>query len=134
MGLGPRALHGSHRSRRAPRPAEIELLHLRALKPDEVRALPAWCLRLIILVEARAAPRLRTVEGLWRKSTRTRPGRMTDFIRAEALRPGAEIDAIIRDAPADLVRFQDIAAHVPLPDRPAMSDWLTAFNAGLPAA
>src|SRR3546814_8775807 len=84
MGLGPRALHGSHRSRRAPRPAEIELLHLRAMKPDEVHALPAWCLRLIILVEARAAPRLRTVEGLWRKSTRTRPGRMTDFIRAEA--------------------------------------------------
>lgn len=73
-----------------------------AMKPDEVHALPAWCLRLIILVEARAAPRLRTVEGLWRKSTRTRPGRMTDFIRAEALLPGAEIDAIIRDAPAGL--------------------------------
>jgi hypothetical protein len=26
-----------------------------AMKPDEVRALPAWCLRLIVLVEARAA-------------------------------------------------------------------------------
>lgn len=59
---------------------------------------------------------------------------MTDFIRAEALLPSAEIDPIIRDAPADLVRFQNIAAHVPLPDRPAMSDRLTAFNAGLPAA
>ena len=29
--------------------------------------LPPWCLRLIVLVEARAAPRLQTVEGLWRK-------------------------------------------------------------------
>jgi len=104
------------------------------MKPDEVRALPVWCLRLIVLVEARAAPRLRTVEGLWRRSTRTRPGRMTDFIRAEQLLPPADIDAIIRDAPADLIRFQDVAAHVPLPDRPAMSEWLATFNAGLTEA
>lgn len=102
-----------------------------AMKPDEVRALPAWCLRLIVLVEARAAPRLRTVEGLWRRSTSKRPGRMTDFIRAEELLPPAEIDAIMRDAPADLIRFQDIAAGVPLPERPAMTEWLRTFNAGL---
>lgn len=101
------------------------------MKPDEVRALPAWCLRLIVLVEARAAPRLRTVEGLWRRSTSTRPGRMTDYIRAEELLPAADIDAIIRDAPADLIRFQDVAAHVPLPERPAMAEWLETFNAGL---
>src|SRR3546814_17925245 len=85
------------------------------MKPDEVRALPSWCLRLIVLVEARAAPRLRTVEGLWRRSTRTRPGRMTDFIRAEALLPAADLDAIIHDAPAAHIRFPDVAAHVPLP-------------------
>lgn len=102
-----------------------------AMKPDEVRALPTWCLRLIVLVEARAAPRLRTVEGLWRRSTRTRPGRMTDFIRREELLSAADIDAIIREAPADLIRFQDVAAHVPLPDRPGMAEWLAQFNAGL---
>ena len=102
-----------------------------ARKPDEVRALPSWCLRLIVLVEARAAPRLRTVEGLWRRSTATRPGRMTDFIRAEELLPAADIDAIIRDAPADLIRFQDVAGHVPLPERPTMAEWLDMFNAGL---
>src|SRR3546814_15082021 len=39
-----------------------------AMKPDEVRALPSWCLRLIVLVEARAAPRLRTVEEIGRTS------------------------------------------------------------------
>ncbi|QOT74535.1 hypothetical protein H5V43_21940 (plasmid) [Sphingobium fuliginis] len=105
-----------------------------AMRPDEVRALPTWCLRLIILVEARAAPRLRTVEGLWRKSTRTRPGRMTDFIRAEELLPEAEIEAIARDAPVDLIRFQDVAALVPLPERPTMEDWLNHFNAGLKEA
>jgi hypothetical protein len=105
-----------------------------AMKPDEVRALPAWCLRLIILVEARAAPRLRTVEGLWRRSTRTRPGRMTDFIRAEALLPEAVIDAIIRDAPMSLIRFQDVAAQIPISERPAMSAWLDQFNAAFPEA
>ncbi|MDX3911157.1 MAG: hypothetical protein QHC67_15260 [Sphingobium sp.] len=102
-----------------------------AMKPDEVRALPSWCLRLIILVEARAAPRLRTVEGLWRRSTRSRPGRMTDFIRREALLPASEIEAIVAEAPADLIRFQDAAALIPLAERPAMTDWLERFNAGL---
>lgn len=105
-----------------------------AMRPEEVRALPQWCLRLIVLVEARAAPRLRTVEGLWRRSTRTRPGKMTDFIRAERLLPEAEIRAIMRDAPLDLIRFQDVAALVPLPERPTMEDWLNHFNAGLKEA
>lgn len=100
-----------------------------AMKPDEVRALPPWCLRLIVLVEARAAPRLRTVEGLWRKSTKTRPGKMTDFIRAERLLDGAEIDEIVATAPLDLVRFQDIAAGVPLEERATMASWLERFNA-----
>src|SRR3546814_14282793 len=100
------------------------------MKPDEVRALPSWCLRLIVLVEARAAPRLRTVEGLWRRSTRTRPGRMTDFIRAEELLPAADFDAIIHDAPADLIRFQDASAPVTLPDRPALAVWLGQINTG----
>lgn len=104
------------------------------MKPEEVRALSVWCLRLIVLVEARAAPRLRTVEGPWRRSTKSRPGRMTDFIRAEGLLDADDIEAIIRDAPADLIRFQDVAAQVPLPDRPAMTEWLARFNAGLFAA
>lgn len=101
------------------------------MTPDEVRELPTWCLRLIVLVEARAAPRLHTVEGLWRKTTRARPGRMTDFIRRDQLLPAAEVDRIWRDAPADLIRFQDVAAMIPLAERPTMADWLERFNAGL---
>lgn len=96
-----------------------------------MRALPTWCLRLIVLIEARAEPRLRTVEGLWRRSTKTKPGRITDFIRGERLLPEAEIDAIRRDAPIDLIRFQDAAGIVPVSERPTMEEWLDAFNAGL---
>lgn len=105
-----------------------------ANKPDEIRGLPTWCLRLIVLVEARAAPRLHTAEGLWRRTTRARPGRMTDFIRHERLLPAHEIDRIWRDAPLDLIRFQDVAAMVPVSERPTMQDWLARFNAGLPFA
>ena len=99
------------------------------MKPEEVRALPAWCLRLIVLVEARAAPRLKTVEGLWRRATKTRPGRMTDFIRREGLLPPDEVDAIILDAPRSLILFQEAAAMVPLEDRPAFASWLERFPA-----
>lgn len=105
------------------------------MKPDEVRELPRSYLRLIILMEARAAPRLRTVEGLWRKGTRglrgreARPGAMTDFIRAEGLLPSAEIDEINAHAPADLIAFQDAAALVPVEARQPLRTWLDRFNA-----
>lgn len=104
------------------------------MRPEEVRALPGWCLRLIVLIEARAASRLRTVEGLWRKSTRTRPSWMTDFIRAERLLPTSEFEAIIRDAPTELINFQQAAALVPLQERPTMEEWLRHFHAGLQEA
>lgn len=97
-------------------------------KPDEIRELPAWCLRLIVLVEARAAPRLRTVEGLWRSSTRTRPGRMTDFIRSERLLEPEEIDRIECEAPSALMLFQEAAAKIPLPERPHLADWIDQFQ------
>ncbi len=59
---------------------------------------------------------------------------MTDFIRAEGLLAVAEIEAIIRHAPIDLIRFQDAAALAPVGVRPAMAEWLDAFNAGQIAA
>ncbi|MFX6182858.1 hypothetical protein ABTF56_21315, partial [Acinetobacter baumannii] len=78
-------------------------------KPAEVRELPRTYLRLIVLMEARAACRLRTVEGLWRKGTKglrgreARPGAMTEFIRTEGLLASTVIDDIIAHAPADLI-------------------------------
>ncbi|WP_232313866.1 hypothetical protein [Sphingobium sp. TCM1] len=101
------------------------------MQPDEVRALPIEQLRLIVLLEARAAPRLKRVEGLWRRSTRTRPGSMTAFIRAEHLLDASDIDAIIASAPADLIGFQENAARVSLERRPSMQSWLDRFNDGV---
>lgn len=117
-----------------PVPPKSSCFFCGAIQPDEVRALPSWCLRLIVLIEARAEPRLRTVEGLWRRSTRTKPGKITDFIRAERLLPEAEIAAIRRDAPTDLIRFQDAASLVPVSERPTMEAWIETFNAGLKKA
>ena len=61
-----------------------------ACKADDVNSLPRDHLKLIVLLEAAAAPRLTTTEGLWRKSTKgrrgpPRPGRITDFISDTAL-------------------------------------------------
>lgn len=93
--------------------------------------LPLWCLRLIVLVEARAAPRLVSVEGLWRKSTRERPGSMTRFIRERGLLPASDVDAIIGGAPVDLIDFQRVVADIPLAERPTMRDWIDRFNDGV---
>ncbi|MDT0576389.1 hypothetical protein RM533_09335 [Croceicoccus sp. F390] len=112
-----------------PVPPKSSCVFCTAMKPDEVRALsPEW-LRTIVLIEARAAPRLRTVEGLWRKSTKTKPGRMTDFIRNEGLLENDEIDRIIDSAPADLVAFQKRAAKQPVEFRDPMATWLERFHA-----
>lgn len=102
-----------------------------AQKSYELMSLPRWCLRLIVLLEARAAPRLRNVEGLWRSSTKSRPGSMTVFIREHALLDPAEVDAIITGAPVDLVDFQRIAAAIPIDRRPEMREWIDRFNEGV---
>ena len=113
-----------------PVPIKSACFFCGAASPAEIRTLPRWCLRVIVLMEARAAPRLRTVEGLWRRATKSRPGTMTAFIRSEGLLPPDEMDAIIEHAPLDLVRFQDVAALVPVQERPTMESWLGAFNEG----
>lgn len=113
-----------------PVPPKSSCVFCLGMSSEEVRALPAYWLRMIVLIEARAAPRLRTVEGLWRRSTRSRPGRMTDFIRAEALLPEAEIDQIVAEAPTALLRFQDAAASMPPDRRPALATWLERFHGG----
>lgn len=120
-----------------PVPVKSSCFFCAAMKPDEVRSLPTAYLRLIVLIEARAAPRLRTIEGLWRKPVlgrgraEARPGAMTAFIRAERLLPHEEIDRIVRSAPAQLLAYQAAAARLSLGDREPMSGWLERFNAGV---
>ena len=84
-----------------------------AMKPYELRCLKMRHLIEIVIMEARAAPRLRRIQGLWRngcKGTRgaeKRPGRMTDFIRQEGLLPPDLIDHLIENAPTEIVRNQE---------------------------
>ena len=105
-----------------------------ASRPWELHELPAEQLRLIVLMEARARPRLQKIEGLWRngvKGTRggeARSGRMTDYIVAKGLLPAAEVDEIQRAAPEDLVRFQQSQADVPIEDRAELASWVRVFQ------
>lgn len=80
-----------------------------AMQPAEVAALPADKLRRIVLLEARAKPRLVKVEGLWRTSTKKRPGSMTQFIKEQELLPVAEIERI-QQVPTQLIAFQEAYA------------------------
>lgn len=65
-----------------------------------------------MLLEARAAPRLRTIAGLWRNGTKgtrggePRPGSMTAFICQEQLLPAAEIAALAYHGPSRIVAQQ----------------------------
>ena len=79
-------------------------------KPHEVDEMGQAELRRIVLMEARAAPRLRAIEGLWRRPVKgmrgavPRPGSMTAYIRAKALLPAAEVDALVAMVPRELAR------------------------------
>jgi 3'-phosphoadenosine 5'-phosphosulfate sulfotransferase (PAPS reductase)/FAD synthetase len=118
-----------------PVPVKSACFMCAASKPWEIEALGAPQLRRIVLMEARARPRLRNVEGLWRKRVQgrngatPRPGAMTDFIRERGLLPAAEIDEIISLAPAALARFQDAEGQIPLAQRAELSTWLKLFDA-----
>lgn len=106
-----------------------------AMQPDEVRSLGRRELRLIVLMEARAAPRLKSCKGLWRSTTKgtrgreARPGSMTSFIRDEKLLDRQEIASIIRTAPTELKRFQDHAGQISIDQRPHLAEWLDRFVA-----
>lgn len=104
-----------------------------AMKIEEVTALSETELRLIVLMEARAAPRLRNIDGLWRKPVKgarggtPRPGSMTQFIREQRLLPEKEIDTIINECPTALITWQEAHADKPLEARPALSEWIDFF-------
>lgn len=109
-----------------------------ASKPAEIDLLTPTELRLIVLMEARAAPRLRNVEGLWRKSTKgmrgaiAKPGSMTEYIRQKNLLPAEQIDRIVNECPTALITWQEAQADVPIEERPALQKWVDFFdhNAG----
>lgn len=105
-----------------------------ATKPAELHEYEPELLRLIVLMEARAKPRLTTTEGLWRKAVKgarggtPKPGDMTSYIRAQGLLPADEVDYIVANAPTALVSWQEAHSDVPINERPAVRDWMTFFN------
>jgi len=100
-----------------PIPLKSSCFFCPAMKPDEVRALPADKLVRIVVMEARAKPRLVSIQGLWRKPVKgtrggeKKPGMMTELIRDEGLLPAHEIDQIVADVPKDIVLNQELYAR-----------------------
>lgn len=85
-----------------------------ATKPDELADAPKDELRKIVVIEARAKPRLRTIEGLWRKPVKgargsgARPGSMTEFIRERGLLDEEEIGRLEAMTPTRLLTKGEI--------------------------
>ncbi len=103
-----------------------------ATQPEELHEFKKLYLRYIVVMEARAAPRLEKIQGLWRngvKGTRggkKKPGRMTDYIREHGLLPAAEVDRLVAEAPtAILDRQGEFAAGLEIP---AWHDFIEAFT------
>jgi hypothetical protein len=118
-----------------PVPVKSACFFCTAMKPHEVDALEPHFLRRIVLMEARAKPRLTSSEGLWRKTVKgnrggyPKPGSMTEYIRSEGLLPSEQIDWIIEHAPKQLIAWQEGAATVPVEERTAVREWLAFFDA-----
>lgn len=118
-----------------PVPVKSACFMCGASKPWEIEALPVQQLRRIVLMEARAAPRLTKSEGLWRKSVAgmrgatARPGSMTVFIRDKGLLPAEEIEQIVEMAPRALLKWQEAQAAVPIDRRQDLRAWLLLFDA-----
>lgn len=79
-----------------PVPPKSSCFFCPAMKPHEVSALDKDKLRRIVAIEANAKPKLGVVEGLWRTSTKTRPGAMTEYIRRENLLSEEEVNSIFQ--------------------------------------
>ena len=105
-----------------------------ATKPHEVDAFGPDVLRRIVLMEARAKPRLKNVDGLWRsavKGTRggtPRPGSMSQYIREKGLLPEAEIDFIENQAIETFNIWLGKVGEEQVAERLPIRPWLTAFD------
>ena len=116
-----------------PLPTKSACYFCPVTKPHELHRRSVVQLRRIVLMEARAKPRLRTVQGLWRtavkgcRGAQARPGSMTEYIRVHGLLPVDDMRAISDLAPTHLVRWQAHAGE--LNPRPEMREWLALFDA-----
>lgn len=96
-----------------PVPPKSSCFFCTAMKPHEVHELSVEMLRRIVRIEARAHPRLRGCEGLWRSTVKgfrgaiPRPGSMTKYIRDKQLLPHSEVDYIWENTFTEILSFQE---------------------------
>lgn len=95
------------RSAGLPVPPKSACFFCPATKPHEIDAFPNDLLRRVVRMEARALPRLTTTEGLWRKSTKTKPGLITEYIRQKKLLPWDEVEWLQQSTHSEIVSFQE---------------------------
>ena len=87
------------------------------MKPQEIDELPVHLLRRIVIMEARAKPRLTDIHGLWRKGCKgtrgsvARPGSITEYIRQRGLLPSEEIDRLVAQVPTQIFAYQEAFAQ-----------------------
>lgn len=96
-----------------PLPKKSACVMCPSCRPHEVDELGAPELRSIVLLEARAKPRLTKIDGLWRKPVKgmrgatPKPGSMTEYIEARGLLSAEDLAAIREAVPTELVEWQD---------------------------
>lgn len=116
-----------------PIPPKSACIFCPSTKPEELRAFKRKYLRYIVIMEARAMPRLTKVKGLWRKAvkglrdpSKKKPASMTEFIRDEGLLPAEEIEKLIQSAPQEIIHNQqEFANGMEIPD---WHDFLEMFT------
>ncbi|MBD2745809.1 hypothetical protein IC232_03770 [Microvirga sp. BT688] len=117
-----------------PVPVKSACFFCPVTKPHELHELEKPLLRRIVLMEARAKPRLREVDGLWRKPVKgcrgatPRPGSMTEYIVDKGLLPEEEVRMIVEKAPQHLMSFQDAVADIDISLRPELQRWIDLFD------
>lgn len=116
-----------------PIPPKSACIYCPATQPQELREHKKKYLRMIVIMEARAEPRLEKIEGLWRNGvkgirdpSKKRPGSMTVFIRDEGLLPADEIAQLRKDAPKEIIDSQMAFANGF--EIPEWHDFLEAFT------
>lgn len=119
-------------SRGLPVPPKSACYFCPATQPEELHAHKKIYLRYIVIMEARAEPRLTHIKGLWRngvKGTRggkKKPGKMTDYIREHQLLPAHEIDHLVANAPQEILDNQQLFANGS--EIPHWHDFIEAFT------
>lgn len=76
-----------------PVPHKSSCFFCPSMKPAEVDALPQEKLEQIVIMEAIAKPKLTKIEGLWRTTTKKKPGMMTTYIQDRKLLPDDRLKA-----------------------------------------